>query len=72
MPDRFYTEELKQKTPWLNPVEFLNELQPQQREGSLTPVASDSDDDSEKRKKKKKKGKKHKKERKKRKKSRKS
>lgn len=69
MPDRFYTEELKQvrlsytptcatrtsnygycgascllrltavlytllqKTPWFNPVEFLNELQPKQREG---------------------------------------
>ncbi|KAL8447517.1 hypothetical protein Emed_004305 [Eimeria media] len=44
MPDRYYTEELKQKTPWLNPVEFLSELHPQQqREESLTPVASDSD-----------------------------
>ncbi|CDJ49381.1 hypothetical protein, conserved [Eimeria brunetti] len=54
MPDRFYTEELKQKTPWFNPVEFLNELQPQQRERSLTPVASDSESDSKRRKKKKK------------------
>ncbi|CDJ59511.1 hypothetical protein, conserved [Eimeria maxima] len=54
MPDRFYTEELKQKTPWFNPVEFLNELQPKQREGSLTPVASDSDSDCKGRKKKKK------------------
>ncbi|KAL8439876.1 hypothetical protein Efla_000848 [Eimeria flavescens] len=63
MPDRFYTEELKQKTPWLNPIEFLNELHQQQREESLTPVASESDGDSTKRKKKSKhkKGKKKKK-----------
>ncbi|OEH76663.1 hypothetical protein cyc_07058 [Cyclospora cayetanensis] len=43
VPDRFYTEELKQQTPWLNPLEFLSELQPTAKEGSLTPVASDSD-----------------------------
>ncbi|KAL8428059.1 hypothetical protein ACSSS7_007413 [Eimeria intestinalis] len=67
MPDRYYTEELKQKTPWLNPVEFLSELHPRQREESLTPVASDSDSDSSghkkksKRKKEKKKRKKEKK-----------
>ncbi|CDI74611.1 hypothetical protein, conserved [Eimeria praecox] len=61
MPDRFYTEELRQKTPWFNPVEFLNELQTQKREESLTPVASDSDSDSKGRKKKKKKRKKEKK-----------
>ncbi|KAL8270515.1 hypothetical protein Esti_005552 [Eimeria stiedai] len=52
MPDRYYTEELKQKTPWLNPLEFLSELHAQQREESLTPVASDSDSDSSSRKKK--------------------
>lgn len=65
MPDRFYTEELKQKTPWLNPVEFLSELQPPQREGSLTPVASDSDSGKESTKRKRKKKAKRKKEKKK-------
>ncbi|CDJ39634.1 hypothetical protein, conserved [Eimeria tenella] len=61
LPDRFYTEELKQKTPWLNPVEFLSGLQLAKREGSLTPVASDSESEASKRKKKKKKRKKEKK-----------
>ncbi|XP_026191965.1 protein FAM133B [Cyclospora cayetanensis] len=52
VPDRFYTEELKQQTPWLNPLEFLSELQPTAKEGSLTPVASDSDSESPKKRKK--------------------
>lgn len=70
LPDRFYTEELKQKTPWLNPVEFLSGLQLSKSEGSLTPVASDSESEASRRKKKKKKRKKEKKKQKKHKKKR--